>query len=353
MDLIEPEPTVVRLSTPADILGVLPHRIGFQPAECVVVICLAGARSREQLVMRVDLPPRAQERDQARDLAERARHVEATSVVVVCYTDAPRSEHERGLARSGLVDALVTRLTKRGIGVLQALLVRRGRWWSYHCTDPTCCPGSGSPLPDRLTPAAGHYAAASVLSGGAVLADRGELVRSVEPSLHAVAGAAREQALCRAADSLTTAAEHDGPAGARELTLRTYGRLAAAWAERAIAPDADDAALMALGLHDTRTRDEVMTLVLDHDPGVLVGLLCDLARRTDDDVAAPVCTVLAWAAYADGAGALASVAADRALRASPGYSMAQLVLDGLARMVPPSAIRDISRDVRADLDEAG
>jgi hypothetical protein len=353
MDPTEPEPTVVRISTVADVLGVLPHRLGFQPAESIVVICLAGSRSREQLVMRVDLPARGGERGFARHLADRAKHAGATSAIVVCYTDAPRDEVESGLARDGLVDALVTRLTRRGIGVVEALLVRRGRWWSYHCADPACCSGSGSPVPDRLTPAASHYAAESVLSGAVVLADREELVRSVEPGLHAVAGAAREQAVCRAADTLAAAAERDGPAGAREMTLRTFDRLAAAWAERGTAPDADDAALVTLGLHDSRTRDEVMTLVLDHDPGVLVGMLCDLARRTGDDVAAPVCTVLAWAAYADGGGALASVAAERALRASPGYSMAQLVLDGLSQMVPPSAIREVSRDVRTDLDEVG
>ena len=135
--------------------------------------------------------------------------------------------------------------------------------------------------------------------------------------------------------------------------MLTFTRLAVAWADRGVAPDDHDSALVALGLHDTRTRDEVMTLVLDHDPTVLVGLLTQMARRTGDEAAAPVCTVLAWAAYAEGGGALAAVAAERALRSLPGYPMAQLVLDGLDSMLPPSAVREISAAVRTDLRETG
>ena len=35
---------------------------------------------------------------------------------------------------------------------------------------------------------------------------------------------------------------------------------------------------------------------------------------------------------------------------SPGYAMAELVLEGLAGMVPPSAMREVAADVRAQLD---
>ena len=349
----EPDPTVVRVSTPADILGVLPHRLGFHPAESLVVVCLEGPRRRDKLVMRVDLPPRRLHAEVAAQLAARAAHVRASAVVLVCYTDAPRHRAERGLVRSGFVERLVQAHHAQGVDVLEALLVRRGRWWSYHCTDLACCPGSGSAVPDRLTPAAGGFAAEMVAGGAAVLADRSDLAGSVEPSARPGAAAGREQALARASTVLADAAERDGSDGPRDLTLLTFTRLACAWAERGESPDADDAALVALGLHDTRTRDEVMTLVLDHDPSVLVGLLTDLAGRTDDEAAAPVCTVLAWAAYAEGGGALAAVAAERALRAHPGYAMAQLVLDGLDRMVPPSAVREISAAVRTDLRETG
>ena len=195
MDPVEPDPTVVRLSTPADILGVLPHRLGFHPTESLVVVCLEGPRRRDKLVMRVDLSPRRHDAAEAARLAARVAHVRATAAILVCYTDAPRHRTDKGLARARLVDRLVDELLARDIGVAEALLVRRGRWWSYHCTDPACCPGSGSPLPAELTPAAAGFAAEMVAGGAAVLADRASLARSVEPSTSSVAAARREQAL--------------------------------------------------------------------------------------------------------------------------------------------------------------
>ena len=43
------------------------------------------------------------------------------------------------------------------------------------------------------------------------------------------------------------------------------------------------------------------------------------------------------------------VAAQRALRTEPDYLMAQLLLDGIGRMVPPSALLEVAAHVRADL----
>jgi hypothetical protein len=56
-------------------------------------------------------------------------------------------------------------------------------------------------------------------------------------------------------------------------------------------------------------------------------------------------------AYAHRHGALAAVAAERALRCAPGYPMAQLVLDGLDRMLGPDHVRAVSAAVRAELDD--
>jgi hypothetical protein len=126
-----------------------------------------------------------------------------------------------------------------------------------------------------------------------------------------------------------------------------------AWSDGDTGVEQDDASLVAVGLHDKRTRDEVMTMVLDRDPPLLVALFSEIARRAAEEDTAPICTVLAWAAYADGSGALAALAAERALECEPGYAMARLVLDGLSRMVPPDAVRAICRQVRADLEGGG
>lgn len=340
------DPMVVKVSTPADILGVLPHRLGFHPQESLVVVCLEGPRRRDHLVMRVDLVASRHDAAVVADLAERVRHAGATAAVVVVYTETP---FDGELARADLVRALLDRLRRRRIDVIEALLVQGRRWFSYQCEDETCCPAVGTPLPDRLTPAAGRYAAEAVAQGAVVLADRESVQRSVEPSDHPVAAAVREQAADAAGELLMDAAVDGGLGGACALTLATLRRLVATWSDGARDIDPVDAAVVAVGMHDKRARDEAMTLVLDHEPGVLVSLLTELARSTGDQEAAPVCTVLAWAAYADGGGALAAVAAERALRAQPGYSMAELVLEGLHQMLSPRAVRRICEDVRAEL----
>ena len=346
-------PTVIRLSGPADILGVLPWRLGFRPTECVVLVCLHGPRRRDRLVMRLDLGPPECDDEVAEDLARRAAHVGADAAIAVVYTEAP--DPGGRLARAGLADALVAALDAAGLELADLLLVRHDRWWSYLCEDDGCCSAAGTPLPPQATAAATRYAAEAVGRGGAVLADREAVRRSITPSDHAVARATREQAAVLAGRTLDDAREAGGPAAVRGLALGRLWALRVRW-ERGDRhpPDAYDAALVLLGLRDKRTRDQVMTAALDDDVEPLLDLLTTLARQADDLDAAPVCTVLGWLAYASGHGALANVAVERALRADPEYAMARLLVGSMDGMVPPDQLREISAAVRADLDaEAG
>jgi hypothetical protein len=338
--------TVVRLRGPADILGVLPYRLGFHPSESLVLVCLEGRRRRDRLVMRVDLPEARDDEQVAADLAARVRHVGASAVVAVVYTEVLDG---RRLARAGLVTALSDALAAAGVELPEALLVRDGRWWSFLCDRPDCCPADGTPLPTEPTPAATRYAAEAVAQGGSVLSDREQLRRTVEPSDHAVARVVREQAADAADEVLTGALQHGGLPAARALTLSRLAALRTRWDHGDHRVAADDAALVVLGLRDKQARDEAMTAVLDGDVESLVGLLGELARLADDLDAAPVCTVLAWVAYTAGNGALAAIAAERAVRVEPGYTMAELLLDGMDRMVPPDVLRQVSAQVRADL----
>ncbi|MDQ1600032.1 MAG: hypothetical protein QOD68_1506 [Actinomycetota bacterium] len=344
--------SVVRIGGPADILGVLPYRIGFHPSESLVVVCLEGPRRRDRLVMRVDLPSPAEQRGVVADIAERVAFVGASSSVVVVYTeDADAGRGRTRLARASLVQALRSALRHREVKLHEALLVRAGRWWSYLCHDPGCCPPEGTPLPEEPTAATLRYAAEAVGQGERVLADRDELRRSVEPSDHAVAAAVRRLAGKETGALVDDVLAEGGAASLRVLTLATMARLRSRWARGDRRLEPADAALVLLGLHDKRARDATMTGVLDDDADTLLDLLGALARQADDPDAAPVCTALGWVAYAHGHGALAAVAAERALRCAPDYSMARLLLDGLDRMLGPDHVRAVSEAVRAELDD--
>jgi hypothetical protein len=67
----------------------------------------------------------------------------------------------------------------------------------------------------------------------------------------------------------------------------------------------------------------------------------DVTRRARVDLAAAPATLLGYAAWRAGNGALARVAIERALDADPAYPMAQLVGEALDRGLPPSVLDEL------------
>src|SRR5918995_5360528 len=106
--------TVIKLSSPSDIVTALPVILGFHPAESLVVMCLRGPRRRKGLTLRVDLPGREHYEAVAEDMAHRAERDGASTVIGVCYTEAPDAAGT--LPRHDLVDALTGALGRRHIG---------------------------------------------------------------------------------------------------------------------------------------------------------------------------------------------------------------------------------------------
>lgn len=349
-----PERPAVKLTTPADIVGCVPWLIGFHPEESLVVVCLRGPRLRTGLTMRIDLPREQDEPALAAQVAVRARHDGARSVLLLCYTAAPDRDVPDGgaavhevLPRAALVDALVGTLGERGIGCADAILVRAGRWHSYHCDIEDCCPRGGRALPEQPTPATARLAAEAAVSGRAPLPGRADLERSVAGPV-GLRGIVVE-GLC---ERVVAGVRAEAGADAQASQARTLSLLAAAlrsYEQGTPRLDDETAVRIVLGLHDKPTRDEVTTWVLDAPEEPLLALLLDLARLTPDDVCAPVCTVLAWVAHALGNGGLANVAVDRALAHQPGYTLAELVRDSLDRQVSPSELRRVSEEIRAEL----
>jgi hypothetical protein len=125
--------------SPADLIAAVPYLLGFHPADSVVVIAMRGRRV--VFAARADLPPPgADPQPAARHLAEVIARQEAAAATVVGYGPASRV--------TPAVDAVGDALTGTGLLVLDALRVTDGRWWSYLCVEPGCCPPDGrSPSP--------------------------------------------------------------------------------------------------------------------------------------------------------------------------------------------------------------
>lgn len=337
---------VVKLGGPADIVSLVPWLVGFHPRDSLVMVCLYGPRNRTGLTLRVDLPTPEHHAAMATGLADRARRAGADAVILVCYTEAPDVEGD--LPRAELVRQQLAACLEHGIGYLEALLVRDGRWFSYDCRK-SCCPPEGTPLPERPSAAAARCAAEAALEGRALLRDREELERSVRGPV-ALRALALEQVYDRVLDSLRADVARS-PRGVRERVLALAGERLAAYVDGRPELSDEDAATIVLGMGDHEVRDELGTWILDRPADALLAFLAELARRAPDSECPPICTVVAWAAYAHGNGGLANVALDRALRVDPGYRMALLIRQGLAGQVPPAQVREVTRETRRELEE--
>lgn len=340
---LDGEPTIVKIGSPADMVGIIPYLIGFQPTESLVASCLHGERQRTGTTMRVDLPPPADTIGYAEELAGRVAHENADEALVVCYTGACDVDDE--LPRCELIDAVTDALGAEGIRVVDALLVRDGRWWSYTCTRG-CCPREGTPLPDATAGAVGRFAAEAALRGQALLPSREQMELTVagpevgpraELDQHFLAG------WCE----LALEAYRVGTDEARTYTVDAVKEGVARWSDGVGITDAE-VARIGVGLFDLLARDDVATMPVG-DAESYVALLVELAHRTPDTWAAPICTVLAWVAYQHGGGALANVAVDRALRCDPTYRMALMIRDALFHQVHPRDIREIAASTQRQL----
>jgi hypothetical protein len=102
----------------------------------------------------------------------------------------------------------------------------------------------------------------------------------------------------------------------------------------------EQAARLLLGITDVRVRDYLATWCATERAGQAVALAVELARRSvTAEQAAAGYSVAAWASWALGWGAWASLTLERALAAVPDYSLAVLIQTGLARGVGPALVR--------------
>jgi Domain of unknown function (DUF4192) len=122
------------------LLGSLPGSFGRTPEDEVLLVGLSERAGSVAVVLaaRLDEDPAGT----ADDLLAAAVQDGAHGAVVITYAaDAadPRS-------RAGQAAAAVVLRAPADLRLLDALWVSGGRWGSYLCPDPACCPADGNPL---------------------------------------------------------------------------------------------------------------------------------------------------------------------------------------------------------------
>jgi Domain of unknown function (DUF4192) len=324
-----------RISGPGELLQAVPYLLGFHPHLSLVLVGLDDGLL--VVTARLDLGD-AVAPGVVEHTVEAMRVGGTSSVVAALYEDG---DPEPGRAESALTDpapGVVADQVGRacadaGCLLLDVLRVSGRRWWSLMCASLDCCPVEGRPLPEE--PSA--FATAATFAGVVALPDRGALERLLDP----VSDAERDSLLPGIADAEHEAvsAVLDGRAHRRERSLK---RALFAAARAADVPgwcglQGDEVARFGAALAEIGMRDSVWMAV---DDGRLAGraLWRDLARRLPTPYDAPPLFLFGWAAWRSGDGALAGIAAERAVTSDPGYSAADLLLAALTRGIDPRTL---------------
>jgi hypothetical protein len=323
---LHPDKPRLRLGSPAGLLAVVPHLLGFTPASSLVVVGMVPPAGRIHLTFRYDLPD-PPDTGMAADIAAHAAAVLArhhmTSAALIGYGP--------GNLVTPVTDAVRAAAARAGLNLREALRVEDGRYWSYVCHDPSCCPAGGVAFDPAVHPASQAMAEA----GLPVLADRAALAATIAP-VTGPAAAAMRKATRRAERTATRLLSRDGPRAVDQPGLAAVQDAIRIYRDGgAVSPDARHAWL-ALVLLRLPVRDDAWARM---DPGHAAAhrrLWADVVRRAQPGYIAPPASLLAFTAWQGGDGALANVALDRALTDDPGHSLALLLRHALAAGAPPS-----------------
>ncbi|WP_157756990.1 DUF4192 domain-containing protein [Plantactinospora sp. KBS50] len=288
-----------------------------------------------------------------REVIKVVRRQKVEAVTVLGYGPAERV--------TPVIDAVRDAARRHELRVLDLLRVTGDRYWSYLCGNPACCPPDGVPFDAYASP----VAAAAIFAGQVALPDRRALERQLAPAGGAERVALRRAAtraskrlntlLVDAATAVLTDPAPDAPVASRRTRVGDSRAARARAVRTARARALRSAGALALRSAPTRYRtggrltdDEVTWLgvLLSRAPvqeqawrrvdADQVALWTDVLRRVPTRLTGPPATLLAYAAWQAGQGALAVIAVERALAVDPGSPAALLIDEALRAGVPPS-----------------
>ncbi|WP_030542787.1 DUF4192 domain-containing protein [Streptomyces albus] len=361
----------VILRGPAELADALPYLVGgFHPDDSVVMVAVHGDRGRFGARLRLGIPGDPAEwgavsGQLARCLVSGSaeRDGRPDGIIVFLCQDPGEGESAREVVERLRPLSQALRLACGGLDVpvLEALCVSGGRFWSYCCPDPRCCPEDGTPL---ALPGTSVMAAAAAYAGIRARGSLRELEAGFAP-LTSPAAAGQESALdAAAAELVPRVLEEAGREAVRKETIALAGLLIDRLADGPppppdrVAADArddamlahDEAAAVILGLQDRTTRDRAAEWMEGPEAGPALRLWRALARRCvgayAEHAAAPL-TLAGWVAWSTGDEPEARVALGLALRADPEYVFARLLHQGANEGVDPEVLRGCLRRERA------
>ncbi|MFC0861686.1 DUF4192 domain-containing protein [Sphaerimonospora cavernae] len=324
----------VRLSRPADFIAIVPYMLGFHPERSIVALAFepdrdpgSGVRGL-RVSVRFDLPEDSEDSpEMARHVAELLTRNDIGRVLLIGYGP--------GWHVTPVMDAVRGTLTDSDIEVIDALRVEEGRYWSYLCPDPECCPPYGMAYDPTDNPAA----AAAVFAGYVARPDRAALVATLTPA----GGQDRQQvtAATRAACTQVraTLARDGGQGWYQEGLTQVDAALDTVKQGQDLPPDM--VAWLGVLLTSIIVRDGALTFIGRYDDDTHIRLWTEVTCRVEPEFAAAPAALLAFVAMRTGDGPLARVAVERSLSADGDYRLARLVQLALNHGLPPEVTSGI------------
>lgn len=302
--------TTLTARSPEDLLALVPLVLGFHPTESLVMLTFGPDRGAFHA--RVDLPGRDEIDGVVDLLLSAALRNRIDRVVFVLYTDDADAAFE-------IAPLLVSAFVAEQIGVIDLLRTDGTRWF----------PLAGGPDHEGTAydVSAHPFTAQGVYDGAVTQPTRLALAESLVGPVDEVAQVEAEipARLGRVPDLQRTAE-------ARWL-VDLIGRCTSSDES----PVAGELARLVVAVLDVELRDVAWTHMNHANARAHVELWSDVVRRTPDDFVAAPATLLAFAAWLTGQGALAWCALDRVHDVDPAYSLAELVAGALTAAMPPSS----------------
>lgn len=292
------------LRGPQDLVAAVPYLLGFHPSDSLVAVGSGGPHV--SCALRFDLPLGE---EAAHHLAVLLEHHGFPRAMLAGYGPAELVTPAIELAKAALGAA--------SIDLVEAVRITGERYWSYLCSDPSCCPAEGVRL--TTTP----LAAQAVVDGLVALPCRSSLAATISP----VSGPIQELMLLETdlaetqiSDRITTG-------------LSLVRRL---MAPDAALPSPREIARLGVTLTSLRVRDEAWVRTDPESPARHLALWRHILRRTAPAyIPAPAC-LFAYTAYISGDGGLANLALDVCDAVRPGYSMSDLLRQAMISGLHPS-----------------
>jgi len=352
----------VSLRDPAELAEALPYLLGFYPDDSLVVVALHGERGRFGGRLRIGIPDAesswaafAPQIAECLDTSSQARGARPDGALIFLCQEPGEGRTGREVMERlrPLVQELRRACGNLEMPVYEALCLSEGRYYSYVCPDPRCCPPEGAPLAEASTSA---MAVAAAYAGVPMHGSLREMEKRLLPLGPPFAEEQTRVLDEVSAELIPRMLTSEGRQRVRTETLALLGRLMERFqqcsptAATQTSQDAhddgllshDEAAPAILGLQDRDARDKAAEWMEGAEVAPALRLWRALARRCAGPYtghAAALLTLAGWVAWSGGDIPTARVALGLALRTDPEYLFAQLLHHACNEGLDPKEVR--------------